>query len=161
VISATSSGQTGQITVQVVAVDNVQSVTLQLTSVVVNGTCEEDSIFEDDIDGEFRFIFEFRRDGGSTTIWSVGPTPYTKGSHPVAQSATFNRNVTRGEDFAVWFTATEFDGILGEDSKLNGTFAGRVYTYQSGQWTPTSRSLTVGTGSCGATVNYTITSDTP
>jgi hypothetical protein len=160
VISAAFGGRTGQISVQSMAVDNVQRVTLEVTSVVILGTCDENSLFENNVDGEFYFQLELLRDGGTSTIWAAGTAPFTRGTHPVDRVvAPFNRNVTRGDDFTLRFTAYEYDGLLGADSRLNGHFTSLNYTYPGGQWTPLARSLTLGAeANCGASVNFTITS---
>jgi hypothetical protein len=157
-ISAAFGGQTGQITVQVVAVQNIQRVTVQLSRLVIDGTCDDNSIFEDSGDGEFSFRFEITRDGGTTTIWSTGTTPFTRGSHSRTQGLSFTRNVSQGEDFLLEFRGTEYDGLLGADPRFNGRFSGRNYVYGGGVWTPSTRSLSLGSGSCGATMHYTISS---
>ena len=156
IISATFEGQAGQLPVQVAPVDNIQEVTVQLTSLVIVGTCDDNSIFEDNVDGEFSFRFDIVRDGGRTTIWSTGPTVFTLGSHNRIQGITFSRNVTRGEDFLLEFHGTEHDGVLGPDSRFDGRFSSRNYVYSGGVWTPNARSIALGSGSCGATMNYTI-----
>jgi hypothetical protein len=157
-ISAGFGGVTGQIGIQVMAVDNIQRVTVRLTSLVIVGTCDDNSIFEDAGDGEFSFRFEIVRDGGRTTIWSAGTTAFAKGSHSRDQGITFSRNVTTGEDFLLEFRGTEFDGILGADPRFDDRFTGRTYLYSGTLWTPSARSFTLGSGSCGATMNYTISS---
>lgn len=156
-ISAAFEGRTGQLNLEVRAVDDVQRVTVRLTTLVINGTCDENSIFEDERDGEFSFRFHIVRDGGESTIWSTGTTAFTRGSHDRTQSQTFARNVTRGEDFLLQFSGTEYDGLLGADPRLSGRFANRSHVYSGGQWSG-GRSLTIGNSVCGATMNYTITS---
>lgn len=156
-VSATFGGQTGQLDLQVNAVDDVQRVVLRLTSLVIDGTCDDNNIFEDSVDGEFEFRFTLTRDGGTTTIWSSGRTALTKGAHSRSQSQTFNRNVTQGEDFLVQFEGTEFDGLLGADPRMNGRSRNFSHVYSGGSWSG-GRSLSLGNSACGATMNYTITS---
>lgn len=160
-ISAAYSGRTGQITVTVTAVDNIQTVSVSVDRFVVDGTCDGDSIFEDTIDGEFELRFELERSGtGRSSIWSTSGT-YTKGAHNVSAGFTFNRNVSRGEDFTLWFTATENDGLLGADSRLDHRSSGRNFTYSNGAWRSngsTGASIPIGSGSCGVTVFWTLTS---
>jgi hypothetical protein len=159
VISAAFGGRTGQLPVQVMAVDNVQIVTITANRVVINGTCDTDSIFESSVDGEFTFDFEIERSGtGLTSIWAADRRAFTVGAHPLANEANFNRNVTRGEDFIVWFTATEWDGLLGADPKLKGVGRGIPHTYQNGRWEPATTSITVGSDSCGATIQWSLAS---
>jgi hypothetical protein len=160
VISAAFGGRTGQLPVQVMAIDNVQIVTITANRVVINGTCDTDSIFESSVDGEFTFNFEIERSGtGLTSIWAADRRAFTVGAHPLPNLvATFTRNVTRGEDFIVLFTATEWDGLLGVDPKLNGVGRGIPYTYQNGRWEPDATSITVGSASCGATIQWSLES---
>jgi hypothetical protein len=162
VISAGFGGQTGQLPVQVMAIDNVQLVVIRLDRVVVDGTCDTDSIFESGGDGEFTFRFEVERSGGGRTlVWSTDMRPFTLGSHPFGSNTgiTFARNVSRGEDFVLWFTATEWDGLLGEDPKLNRTTAARTHTFQGGRWVAAGTSISLGSGSCGATIHWNLSSD--
>ncbi|MEZ5284834.1 MAG: Ig-like domain-containing protein [Vicinamibacterales bacterium] len=156
-ISAAVGGGTGQLNLEVRAVDNVQQVSLRLTSIVINGTCDGNNPFEDSGDGEFSFSFTVTRDGGTTTVWSTDRAAFTAGSHPLSQGQTFQRNVTRGEDFLLEFRATEYDGLLGADSRMNDRFTNRSYVYSGGQW-GTARSMALGDSNCGATVNYSISS---
>jgi hypothetical protein len=161
VISAAFGGQTGQLAVQVVAVDNVQVVSVRLDRVVVDGTCDTDSIFEGGDDGEFTFRFEVERSGsGRTLVWSTDKQAFRRGSHPFPPNSglTFARNVSRGEDFVLWFTATEWDGLLGEDPKLEGVTAGRSHTYRDGGWVANATFISLGSGSCGATIHWTLSS---
>jgi hypothetical protein len=160
-ISAAFGGQTGQLPVQVVAVENVQVVSVTLDRLVVDGTCDTDSLFESPDDGEFSFRFEVERSGsGLTPIWSTERRPFTRRSHPFAPNTglTFARNVSRGEDFVLWFAATEWDGLLGADPKLNGLRTGRSHTYRDGGWVANSTFISLGSGSCGATIHWTLSS---
>jgi hypothetical protein len=160
VISAAFGGQTGQLPLQVMAVDDVQVVTVTLTHVIVDGTCDTDSIFESHGDGEFTFLFEVERSGtGRTPVWSTNRQAFTLGSHPFAGiGLEFTRNVSRGEDFVLWFTATEWDGLLGADPKLAGTGVGRPHTYQGGRWVTSGTSISLGSSGCGATIHWSLTS---
>jgi hypothetical protein len=160
VISAAFGGRTGQISVQSMAVDNIQRVALTVNSVVIVGTCDENSLFENNVDGEFFFQLELLRDGGTNTIWSAGRAPYARGTHSVGRVVTpFNRNVTRGEDFTLRFTAWEYDGLLGADPRLDGHFRSRTYTYQGGGWTPAARSLDLrADANCAVSLDFSITS---
>jgi hypothetical protein len=160
VISAAFGGRTGQISLAVVAVDNVQRVRVTLTRVVIDGTCDNDSLFESPGDGEFSFEIEVERSGtGTTTIWETAKRPFTLGSHTLTDVGfTFNRNVTRGEDFILRFFATEWDGLLGPDPKLNGVGKGQPFVYQNGRWVPDATSLSVGSGACGVTIHWTLSS---
>lgn len=159
-ISAAFGGQTGQLSVQIMTVDNVQLVTVALNRVVINGTCDTDSIFEDSADGEFSFRFEVERSGGGrTSLWATNGQAFKIGPHSLAGYAlTFGRNVSQGDDFILWFTATESDGALGADPKLAGTSVGRPHSYQSGEWEGGGSSVTLGTSACGATIHWSVSS---
>ena len=158
-ISAASDGRTGQLGVTARAVDDLQRVTVRVTNIVIDGTCDTNSIFEDSKDGEFEFEFTVTPSGQSrTTILTSGPRAFTLGAHTFTQATSFTRNVTQGQDFLLQFVGSEFDGILGADPRLNGFSRNRPYLYTGGQWAPGSRSLSIGSGSCGATINFTITS---
>ncbi len=160
VISAALGGRTGQLSVQVNDVDNIQVVTVTPTTLVIDGTCDNDSIFESSQNGEFSFTFDVERSGtGRTTIWGNGLTSYTKGNHAVSASMTFNRDVSKGEDFLLWFTGTEFDGALGADTKFNGVARSTSYTWDGSSWVPSSRSIGLSGGSqCGATIKFNVSS---
>jgi hypothetical protein len=158
VISAAFGGQTGQLPVQVVAVDNVQVVSITLNRVIVDGTCDTDSLFESAHDGEFSFRFEVERSGGGRTpVWTTDKQAFNLGTHSLGDSRflRFNRNVSKGEDFVLWFTATEWDGALGADSKLNAVTAKQAYTYQGGKWVGNAVAMSVGSDRCGATIQWT------
>jgi len=162
-ISAAFGGQTGQLSVQVMAVapaPNIQLVTVALDRVVINGTCDADSLFEDSGDGEFSFRFEVERSGGGrTSLWVTNGQAFKIGPYSLANySLTFARNVSQGEDFILWFTATESDGVLGADPKLSGASVGRPHIYQNGTWAGGGNSITLGTSDCGATIRWDVSS---
>jgi hypothetical protein len=160
-ISAAFEGQTGQLPVQVMAVDNVQVVSVTVDTIIVEGTCDTDSLFESRDDGEFSFRFEIERSGtGRTPLWSTERQAFRLGPTPVNGNPglVFNRNVSQGEDFILWFTASEWDGLLGEDPKLKGVTAGRSHTFQNGRWVANGTSITLGSSFCGATLHWTLSS---
>ena len=97
VISATYEGRTGQITMQVNMVDNIQVVTVRARTLRITGTCDNNSIFESSSNGEFSFTLHVTPSGDSRrTVWSVSRRTYGTGSRSVSASTTFTRNVTEG-----------------------------------------------------------------
>lgn len=160
-VSAAFRGYTGQLPVQVMAVDNIQVVSVLLNTIIVDGTCDTDSIFESHGDGEFTFRFEVERSGtGRTLVWATDRQTFALGPTPIPgnRGLEFTRNVSQGEDFILWFTATEWDGLLGADPKLDGATAGRSHTYQGGRWVATGTSISLGSSSCGATIQWSLSS---
>lgn len=158
-ISAALDGRTGQLGVTAKAVDDLQRVTVQVANIVIDGTCDTNSIFEDSVDGEFEFEFSVTPSGAATTtILGTGRRDLALGAHTFQAGTSFTRNVTQGQDFTLEFKGTEFDGLLGPDPRLAGSAVGRVYLYSGGSWTPSLRSISLGSGSCGATINFNITS---
>jgi hypothetical protein len=161
VISAAFAGRTGQLPVEVMAVDNVQVVVVVLDKVVIDGTCDTDSVFESPGDGEFSFLFEVERSGGGrTVVWRTDKEKFSRGARSIGGNVglTFSRNVSRGEDFILWFAATEWDGALGPDAKLNDASTGRTYTYQDGGWVTNGSPMSVGSSACGATIHWSMSS---
>jgi hypothetical protein len=149
-ISAASDGQRGQLDVLATAVDDLQRVSIQDTSIVIDATCDDDNIFEDSADGEFEFFAT--PSGSSATRILITSRTLTRGAHTYSQGTSFTRNVTQGQDFNLRFVGTEYDGLLGADPRLDGFTRGRTFLYSGG------RSLSIGSGSCGATINFSITS---
>jgi Bacterial Ig-like domain (group 2) len=162
-VSAAFQGQTGRASVQVMAVDNIQSVLVTVTKVTIDGSCDHEDLFESPRDGEFDFQFEVERSGsGVTPIMVLSRQTMTEGDHPLSRfSIRFNRNVTRGEEFLLRFSGTEYDGLLGADPKFNERRRFVSFSYQAGQWMPAlTRSIHLAGNSptCGVTINFTIAS---
>jgi hypothetical protein len=161
-VSAAFQGQTGRASVRVMAVDDIQAVTVTVVGIAINGSCDHDSLLETRRDGEFEFSFEVERSGtGVTPIMALSRRAMVEGDHPFsAYKLTFNRNVTRGEDFLLRFSGTEYDGLLGADPKFNGRRRASSFRYQAGQWAPAeTQSISLDGGAqCGATVYFDITS---
>jgi hypothetical protein len=142
------------------APDLIQQVTVRFDSITVLGTCDYDSIFESSADGEFTFGISIR---GIAVIPGWNAT-YREGTHALGSSAqaTFARNVTKGERFTVVFTASEKDGALGNDSKLNNKSGEKEFQWVAGAWSGAAGASIQLQGPdpdlCGVRLRYTITS---
>ena len=157
-ISAAFGGRSGQLPVEVTAGVHIERVTIAAEELTIRGTCDTDSLFESSEDGEFYFRFEVERSGGRTSIWGADEK-FTLGKHPLTAATAFNRNITQGEDFILWFYATEYDGLLGADPKLPGGGRSRSYTYEDGVgWVASSNVLELGSSDCGASIRWTVSS---
>jgi hypothetical protein len=161
VVSASVSAVTGQLPIQVTAVDNVQDVEVRVEEVLIHGTCDENSLFEGAADGEFSFRFDLIRGGDRVTLWFTQREPYARGTHPLPTrpSLVFKRNITRGDEFRVEFVATEHDGLLGPDPRLPGGGMTRSHVFVNGQWSG-GREFRLGTNPCSVGVVYSIASRT-
>jgi hypothetical protein len=158
VISASMGGVSGQLPMQVTAVDNLQDVTVLVERIEIHGTCDENSLFESAVDGEFSFRFDLIREADRATLWGTSRQPLTRGAHALPRPGlTFRLNITRGDDFRVEFFATEHDGLLGPDPRLPGGGTGRTHVFVNGEWSD-GRSFRLGSDVCGASVFYSIAS---
>jgi hypothetical protein len=150
------------------APDVIRNVTVRFDSITVLGSCDHDSIFESANDGEFVFAVSVRL-GTQTTmntadhavITNLSGT-YREGLHRLPSSAfiTFTRNVTKGDRFSVLFSASERDGALGNDSKLNNKSDAKVFQWVANGWSGTRDIQLNGpdAGLCGVRLRYTVTS---
>jgi hypothetical protein len=141
------------------APDVIQQVTVRFDSITVLGTCDYDSIFESASDGEFTFGISVK---GLASIpsWNVN---YRQGTHALGSTArlTFRRNVTKGERFTILFTASERDGVLGNDTKLNNKAGEDEFQWVTNRWAAL-RSVIQLQGPdedlCGVRLRYSVTS---
>ena len=159
VISAAFGGQTGQPSVEVMALvpsPNVQLVTVDAGRVVVDGACDTEGTLESIHDAELSFRFEVEHSGtGPTLVWSTSREPLRLGSPSIDnRGVTFARHVSQGEDSVLWFTTTEHDGLLGRNARLSGLAGGRPHTYESGEWAANTSPISVGSSDCGAIVHW-------
>lgn len=163
-VACTEGGTTGPVAPPpppTPAPDLVQAVTIAITGLEVTGSCDHDNIFESSSDGEFSFSFFITPSGSTPEVMFITEfQPYGETVHDVGGVRTFNRNVSRGEDFFVQFTATEFDGILGADPQLRNRVQTVNHLFQGGAWGPESNSIVLNGGKerCGVTLYYSVTS---
>lgn len=145
--------------------DTVLRVTVRAKSVDIIGSCDHDSPFEGSDYGEFVFSLAVVPSGSAPlSVWR-DDRAFQQREHAIVgqELATFNRNVSRGEDFIVRFTGTEYDGLLGADPNFNGVTDDQEHHYRAGSWTSREGAITLygkdGWATCRVRIEYRVGSE--